>query len=71
MTDTASIPASIERGHVYPLAVFQRITQLRAWAMRTLRKRGLRVHIVGGRTFVSGDDFFDYLQRQTSQEGQP
>lgn len=56
-----SPPLTVERGKLYPLSEFVRITRFGRHAMRAARKRGLRVRYSGNRAFVSGDDFFAYL----------
>ena len=46
---------------IYPLAEFQDLTGLTDSAMRSARRRGLRVRRCGKRAFVWGQDFLDYL----------
>lgn len=53
----------IERGKVYPLPQFSEMSGLGARAIRSARRKGLRVRRVGRRGFVSGDDFIDYLEQ--------
>jgi hypothetical protein len=60
--------APIVRGTIYPLPVFQQITGLGKHALRTARRRGLRVRTIGGRRFVFADDFFVYAEQLESQE---
>ncbi len=60
---TATSTVGIQPGVVYPLADFQQVSKFGKHAMRTARRKGLRVRYVGGRAFVSGDDFISYLDR--------
>ena len=53
----------IQRGTAYPLSTFQKASGLRTAAMRSLRRKGLKVHYIGGRAYVLGDDFVDFLQK--------
>ncbi len=46
---------------IYPLNLFKQITGFHDTAMRTARSNGLRVLHAGGRGFVVGADFRDYL----------
>jgi hypothetical protein len=66
--------APIDPEHLYPLAVFQRISGLGKFAMRTARKRGLRILYDGdeGRrqAFVLGRDFIDFLQKGPAHHDQ-
>ena len=43
--------------------VFMKHVGLSRHALRTARRRGLRVLRTGGRAFVLGSDFIDYLIR--------
>lgn len=45
----------------YPLAVFQKTAGVGKHAMRQLRQQGLRVIRTGGRSFVRGRDFSEFL----------
>jgi hypothetical protein len=58
----------ISAGDIYGIAEFRRRTGLQQWAIRTLRKRGLRVHKIGNKLFVTGDDFLAYLREQAEHE---
>ena len=49
-------------GAAYPLSEFRRITKLGTAALRTARKNGLKVRRVGGRGFILGDDFVEFLK---------
>jgi hypothetical protein len=55
----ARIP--IERGQIYRLDHFKEASGLGFHAMRTARAQGLRVRYLGGKAFVLGDDFLDYV----------
>ena len=57
------VPRCIERGRSYPLDEFCRITRLGKWALRSARRAGLEVRYLGGRAWVSGDAWFDHLER--------
>lgn len=48
-SDTSVALNSIQRGHVYQLDVFKRITGLGTWAIRTARWEGLHTYRAGGR----------------------
>ena len=58
----------IERGTVYTLEEFRHRTKLGEWALRQMKKKGFLVHGAGGRKFVVGDDFIDFLQRTESEK---
>jgi len=65
---SATLPAAIEPGHIYPLDAFKQITKLGNHAMRTARRKGLKVRYLGGRAFVHSDDFFTYLETLDKEE---
>lgn len=52
---------TIEDGKTYPLAVFQKTAGIGKHALSQLRKQGLRVIRTGGRAFVRGRDFNEFL----------
>ena len=54
-------PGPVEADVLYPLADFKARTGLGEFAMRTARRRGLKVTYAGNRGFVLGRDFLDYL----------
>lgn len=64
----AAFPDVVQCGVVYPLSDFQRRTGLGDYAMRQARRKGLRVRYVGGRGFVIGDDWIDWLSRQAEED---
>ena len=49
---------------VYPLAEFMQRARLDKSAMRTARRRGLRVRYVGRRGYVSGAEWQRFLDEQ-------
>jgi hypothetical protein len=53
--------AAVARDRVYPLPLFQQITGLSAWALRSARRGGLKMKTVGRRKYVRGEDWLDYL----------
>lgn len=53
---------SIRADEALTLAEFRRRTKLGDWALRTLRRQGLRVVTAGGRRFVLGEDFLQFLR---------
>ena len=57
-------------GAIYPLGEFRRLTGLGAHALRTARKKGLKVYRCGGRGFVFADDFSRFL-RESSVDTEP
>lgn len=59
--DQGATLAPIESGTVYPLPNFQVRTGLKATALRSARRNGLKVRYLGGRGFVRGEDFLDFL----------
>ena len=56
-------PPAIESGRAYTLPAFRQVTGLGLAAMRTARRRGLRVRHAHGKAFVVGADFLDYLDQ--------
>lgn len=45
----------------FPLATFKRMTGLNDWALKTARRKGLKVRTVGNRRYVLGADWHAYL----------
>lgn len=67
---TSTPDTAILADAVYALADFRRRTGLGAWALRQARRNGLRVRKCGGRSFVIGADWLEYLRAQApSQDG--
>ena len=59
---SSDIPAGvIDADQVYSLGEFRRRTGMGVWALRSARKRGLKVRYTGGRGFVCGQDFLEFL----------
>lgn len=47
----------------YPLRTFMQLAGLGRHAMRSARRKGLRVRRTANRAFVMGADWMEYLQR--------
>jgi len=60
---------TIEDGVTYPLTVFQRTAGIGKHALSQLRKQGLKVIRTGGRAFVRGKDFSDFLNTLRAEDG--
>ena len=58
LTDTLT---PIDDAKTYPMATFLRAVGWGRHALREARKRGLRVVRVGGRCYVRGRDFSEFL----------
>jgi hypothetical protein len=54
----------IDKGRVYTIAQFCRATGIGRTGLRAAERRGLRTSRVGGRKFVSGEAWFEYLKRE-------
>jgi hypothetical protein len=52
----------VEPATVYPLADLQARTGLGAAAIREARRNGLRVKYMGGRAYIKGAWWIDYLE---------
>ncbi len=64
-TATATVElAGIDPNRTYRLEDFMRISGLGVHAMRTARRKGLKVRRSGNRGFVRGADFVSYLEAQ-------
>ena len=61
---------SIETNIAYPLSVFQERTGLGRAAMRQARRAGMPVKRFGGRSFVLGSDWINFLTSLESSAGQ-
>jgi hypothetical protein len=59
---------AIVAGVSYPLTAFSRISGLRKHAIRSARRKGLRVRYVGGRAFISGDDWLVFIEEHGDVE---
>jgi hypothetical protein len=66
-TTAKASPSSIEADTLYHLTEFRSRMGWGLTAMRTARKQGLRVRYLGGRGYVSGKDFFAYLDKLDSE----
>ncbi len=53
---------AIEPHVLYPLPVFKTHTGLGDAALRAARRNGMRVLRVGGRGFILGSDFIEYVK---------
>jgi hypothetical protein len=60
----SSDQGAIEGHKVYTLNRFKEITQLGKHAIRQMRRRGLKVARSGGRAFILGSDFSDFLKAE-------
>ena len=56
--------APIKADEIYPIETFRSRTGLGVWAIRQMRRAGLRTHRVGGRCFILGTDFRNFLSRE-------
>src|SRR5215218_5479248 len=54
-------PGVIRGDEAYAMKEFMRRTNFGVWAMRGMRRRGLKVIQVAGRSFVRGSDFLAFL----------
>ena len=63
MANSSRDLAPIEDGVSYPLPEFERRSGLGRHAMARARREGLRVYRVGGRAYVRGQDFNEFLAR--------
>lgn len=54
----------IRSGSAYPLEVFRQKTGFGTWAIRQMRRAGLRIHRRSNRCFVIGADFLKFLTEQ-------
>ncbi len=52
---------AIDVSKIYPLKQFQRLAGAGDWMMRQMRRNGLKVRRVGGKAFVRGQDWFEFL----------
>lgn len=59
----------IRAGESYPLSIFSRLAGLGPAALRSARRQGLRVCQGGGRRWVLGRDWIDYLDRTNPSAG--
>ena len=57
---------TIEPGVIYCLEEFKNRAGWSKHAMRTARRRGLRVIYTAGRAYVRGDDALDYFDKVAS-----
>lgn len=55
------LPGAIQPGQVFTLEQFERATGYGKAALRTLRRKGLRVVYLSNRGFVRSDDFLTFL----------
>ena len=58
----------VEPEILYPLSDLQARTGLGAAALRTARRAGLKVRYTGGRGYVKGADFIDYVEQHGKSE---
>lgn len=63
-TDSAAVPGVLSASEVYTLPELQRRLRLGRHAVRAMRRRGLKVHRVANRAYVTGRDFLDFVEQQ-------
>lgn len=68
ITKPAECPGEIRPEVLYRLDEIKRRSGLGAWAFRQARRNGLNVLYLGGRAFVFGQDFIDYVRRVGQQQ---
>lgn len=61
---------TISDDETYPLTVFQKKAGVGKHGMRQLRKQGLKVIRTGGRAFVRGRDFSEFLANMKPADGE-
>jgi hypothetical protein len=64
----ATALAQIEPDVLYPLAELEQRSGLGKAAMRTARGNGLSVLYTGGRAFVYGRDFHEYVRKNAKRK---
>lgn len=52
----------IEPSNLYPLATFQKLSGMGRAALRSARRAGLEIKYVGGRAYILGKAFIDFVQ---------
>lgn len=62
--DKARKAGSIRGGEVYSLPEFMKRTGMGVAAMRSARRRGLKVHRNGKRSWIFGADFIAFIEQQ-------
>lgn len=62
-------PGVIEPAAFYTLAEVSGRSGLGTWALRTLRRNGLKVYRFGGRGFVRGADFIAAILAADGEDG--
>lgn len=53
----------IEPGLLYPIDTLKALVGLRVAAIREARRAGLRVKYVGGRCYIKGEWFIEYVEK--------
>ena len=61
----------IHPGVVYPVETFKQVSGLGRFAFKSARREGLKVRKVGGRRFVLGDEFAEFVAAQKVAELDP
>jgi hypothetical protein len=64
-------PGVIRVDELYTLDEFRSRTGLGEQWLRTARRSGLRVLYLGGRAFIRGRDFVDFLEKSAGDEFRP
>jgi len=60
--------APIQANTLYPLTVFEQVSGLGKHAMRQARKQGLSVMHIGGRSFVDGSEFINFVREHAGSK---
>lgn len=67
--NTADTQEPIQDGSTYPQDAFMRAAGWGRHALRQARSQGLRVVKVGGRNFIRGRDFSEFLSKLADADG--
>ena len=68
MSDKQTSLGVIRSEDIYPLTVFYKLSGLGAHAVRQARRNGLRVREVGNRSYILGNDFYQFLGGQPQED---
>lgn len=67
MPPAAPTHCEIRADSVYPLSDFQRLTGLGPKATRAAARRGLKIVRIGRRSYVRGQSFIEFVDRQAAE----
>ena len=70
MTSPSHTPGVVDPSSLYRIDELRARLGWKAHAWRTATRNGLRVQRAGGRAYVLGADFIEYLSRMNATEGQ-